>query len=387
MYTLPPSRQIKWHSIRSLPPMSMEQVLHMNGEGEETSYAKNSTFQRKVILGTELILEESIKRLLHQTTYKSNLKVVELGCSSGPNALLVVYKILGIINETVMSLNREAPILQVYLNDLFGNDFNGIFKLLPDFYQRIQERGDNVGSCLINATPGNFYGRLFPNNCIHFFHSSSSLHWLSQAPEELTMGEEPLNKGHIHLTYTSPAIVYKSYFEQFQRDFKLFLGSRSDELILGGSMVLSFLGRKNALFEIGDSGVLIGIVLNDMVLEGLIEKTSLDCFNMPLYCPTMEEVKQIIEEEGSFTIQTLKTIQISWNSHLPDDIDVSILDNKVRGDLISKSLRAVMEPLFSFSFGKDIMHELFTRFGRKISQIMEIETLQYTNLIMSITKR
>ncbi|XP_057458821.1 probable caffeine synthase MTL2 isoform X3 [Lotus japonicus] len=366
--------------------MSTEQVLYMNGEGAETSYAKNSTFQRKVISETQPILEESIKRFLHQTTFKSSLKVADLGCSSGPNALLVVYKILTIINETKNNSNLEAPILQVYLNDLFGNDFSGIFKLLPDFYQGVQERGHNNGACLIHATPGNFYGRLFPNNYINFFHSSSSLHWLSQAPEELTTGEEPLNKGHIHITNTSPEIVYKAYFEQFQRDFKLFLRSRSDELTVGGSMLLSFLGRENSLFEIGTSGALIGMILNDMVLEGLVEETTLDYFNMPLYCPTMEEVKQIIEGEGSFTLQTLKTIQISWNSHLPDDIDVSVLDNKMRGYLIAKSLRAVMEPLLSFAFGNNIMDELFSRFGKKISQIMEMETLQYTTLIMYMTK-
>ncbi|XP_057458819.1 probable jasmonic acid carboxyl methyltransferase 2 isoform X1 [Lotus japonicus] len=224
-------------------------------------------FQRKVISETQPILEESIKRFLHQTTFKSSLKVADLGCSSGPNALLVVYKILTIINETKNNSNLEAPILQVYLNDLFGNDFSGIFKLLPDFYQGVQERGHNNGACLIHATPGNFYGRLFPNNYINFFHSSSSLHWLSQAPEELTTGEEPLNKGHIHITNTSPEIVYKAYFEQFQRDFKLFLRSRSDELTVGGSMLLSFLGRENSLFEIGTSGALIGMILNDMVLE------------------------------------------------------------------------------------------------------------------------
>lgn len=62
--------------------------------------------------------------------------------------------------------------------------------------------------------------------------------WLfsQQAPEELTNGAEPLNKGHIYLTNTSPTVVYKAYFEQFQKDFKLFLQSRSEELTLDGIM-------------------------------------------------------------------------------------------------------------------------------------------------------
>ncbi|XP_057457701.1 probable methyltransferase TCM_000168 [Lotus japonicus] len=237
--------------------------------------------------------------------------------------------------------------------------------------------GDNVGACFINATPGNFYGRLFPNNYIHFFYSSNSLHWLSQAPEELTNGAEPLNKGHIYLTNTSPTVVYKAYFEQFQKDFKLFLQSRSEELTLDGSMVLSLLGRKNYLFEKGDAGPLFDLVLKDMVLEGLIEKTTLDCFNMPFYIPTVEEVKQIIEAEGSFTLERLEIIQICLNEHFSDDID-----SQVRREIITKTLRAVKEPLFSAAFGENIMDELFSRFAKKISLI----EFEYTTLIMSMTK-
>ncbi|XP_057458828.1 probable jasmonic acid carboxyl methyltransferase 2 isoform X1 [Lotus japonicus] len=361
--------------------MSTKQVLHMNTGVGEASYANNSTLQRKVLFEMKSILEESIKTLLHHTTFKSNLKVADLGCSSGPNSLLVVSDIMSVINTTRLGSKQEVPILQVYLSDLFGNDFNGIFKLLPDFYQKIQDRGDKAGACFINATPGNFYGRLFPNNYIDFFHSSNSLHWLSQSPEELTKGAEPLNKGHIYLTIKSPKIVYKAYFEQFQRDFNLFLRSRSNELTLDGSMVLSLLGRENAAFEKGTTQDLIELVLKDMVLEGLLEETKLDCFNMPIYIPTVEEVKQIIEAEGSFTLQTLKTIQISLDGHLPHD-----MDTKIKGELISKTLRSVVEPLYSAAFGKGIMDELFSRFAHKISQAIEFEKLHYTTLIMSMTK-
>lgn len=35
----------------------------------------------------------------------------------------------------------------------------------------------------------------------------------------------------------------KAYFDQFQDDFKLFLQSRAEELVPGGCMVLSFMGR------------------------------------------------------------------------------------------------------------------------------------------------
>ena len=62
-----------------------------------------------------------------------------------------------------------------------SNDFNFIFKLLPSFYQKLEESyGRGSRSCFIAAMPGSFYGRLFPDNSMHFIHSSYSLHWLSQ---------------------------------------------------------------------------------------------------------------------------------------------------------------------------------------------------------------
>ncbi|CBI37677.3 unnamed protein product, partial [Vitis vinifera] len=39
---------------------------------------------------------------------------------------------------------------------------------------------------------------------------------------------------------------------------------------------------------------LVGITLNDMVLQGLIQEAKLDSFNLPLYTPTAEEVRRII---------------------------------------------------------------------------------------------
>ncbi|KAK7260230.1 hypothetical protein RIF29_26105 [Crotalaria pallida] len=366
--------------------MATEQVLHIHmkgGEGE-TSYSTNSLVQKKVILKVKPILEESIKRMLSSTTFESGLNVADLGCSTGPNALLVVYNIIKIIDSTNQNLSRDPFEVKFYLNDLFGNDFNSIFKSLPDFYQRIdqEEVKDKV---FINATPGNFYGRLFPNNYIHLFHSSYSLHWLSQAPKSLTKRSEPLNKGNICLTPTSPLIVYRAYFEQFQKDFKLFLKSRAEELMLGGTMIVTMMGRENT-HDIGNPSMVISMVLNDMALEGLIDEVTLDFFDLPLYSPTTEEVRQVIDEERSFTLQTLNTSKIGWDGNIQDDVDDCVFDRNMRGEFMAKSIRAVLEPLLETVFGKDIMDELFSRFAKKVAQLLEYETLELTNLVVCMRK-
>jgi jasmonate O-methyltransferase len=115
--------------------------------------------------------------------------IADLGCSSGPNALRVISEIVEAINATSSLLNHPTPPKELifYMNDLFTNDFNNIFASLPSFNKKIRQQKSNYNNngnissnCFVSAVPGSFYGRLFPTKSLHFVHSSSSLHWLSQ---------------------------------------------------------------------------------------------------------------------------------------------------------------------------------------------------------------
>ena len=51
------------------------------------------------------------------------------------------------------------------------------------------------------------------------------------------------NKGHIYIANGSPPTVIQAYTNQFQRDFSLFLGLRSEEIKPAGRMVITIIGR------------------------------------------------------------------------------------------------------------------------------------------------
>lgn len=53
------------------------------------------------------------------------------------------------------------------------------------------------------------------------------------------------NKGNIYVSRTSPTTVVKAHYEQYERDFVTFLKYRSKELVKGGRMILTMLGRNN----------------------------------------------------------------------------------------------------------------------------------------------
>ena len=64
--------------------------------------------------------------------------------------------------------------------------------------------------------------------------------------------------------------MLRAYYEQFQRDFSTFLECRGQELVVGGRMVLTLIGRRSDDFSSDDccyTSELLAITLNEMVTE------------------------------------------------------------------------------------------------------------------------
>ncbi|RZC51743.1 hypothetical protein C5167_020168 [Papaver somniferum] len=210
---------------------------------------------KTAILITRPIVEEAIlnilSKLYNTTTIsaatsklrKTTIGIAELGCSSGPNALLVVSYILDCIYNRHCQSGSATPEILVFLNDLPGNDFNTLFKDVGGFCDELRRTtGDGFGPCFVSGTPGTFYGRLFPSDTLHIVHSSYSLMWLSQVPH----GIDKTNKGNFYIAKSSPPSVLTAYLNQFKKNFRVFLECRSEELINGGKMVLTVVGRSSS---------------------------------------------------------------------------------------------------------------------------------------------
>lgn len=126
-----------------------------------------------------------MEKVYLETSPKS-IGIADLGCSCGPNTLSTIKEFVetveGIISRK--KLQRPPPEFRIYLNDLPTNDFNAIFQALPEFYKEMKKgksaNSSSSSAVYIAAYPGTFYGRLFPDDCLHFIYASYSLHWLSQ---------------------------------------------------------------------------------------------------------------------------------------------------------------------------------------------------------------
>ncbi|KAJ9169927.1 hypothetical protein P3X46_018069 [Hevea brasiliensis] len=366
--------------------IQLHKVLRMNGGDGHNSYANNSPLQNKVILRVKPILQESIADL-YSKNFPDCITMADMGCSSGPNTFLPIWQVIEALDETCRRLNRKPPILQVFLNDLPENDFNFIFKTLPSFHKKLEEeKGSNFGPCFIAAMPGNFYERLFPPHSLHFVYSSYSLQWCSEVPKI------PVNKGNIYLAKTSPPSVHRAYLNQFEKDMKAFLSCRSEEIIQGGHMFITIYGRDDNYDDSSHKYTpnmweLLGITLNDMVSEGLIEESKLDSFNIPVYGPSAEELKNLIEAQGSFTINRLETFKVGWVEAMDNPYKDS-MDKYKRGKHIASRIRGISESLLAFHFGCEFIDNIFQRFSIKIEEQLEL-TMDggNTNHVVSMTKK
>lgn len=279
----------------------VEQVLHMVGGTGEISYAKNSRIQG--ISKAKPIVEEAVKQV-YKTLIPKKFVAADLACSSGPNTLLVISEITSVIDELSRPLDlKSLSEVQIFLNDLPGNDFNNIFRSLMDYEKQVKvEKGENFVPFYIAGSPGSFYTRLFPSKSVHFFHSSYGQMWLSQVPGGVDgkSGLDQLKKENL-------------YLDQFKEDFSTFLTLRSKELISGGRMVLTVSGRRNNP-ECKDMAYIWGLLtvaLNNMISEGLLREADRNVTNFPFYTPSMEELKSIIQMEGSFNLDLTEIFELS----------------------------------------------------------------------------
>ncbi|CAL9197236.1 unnamed protein product [Musa hybrid cultivar] len=389
MVPLPKAQRLQ-QVIRKIRGVDMvikeERVLHMVGGDGETSYAANSRLQEKAIYRTKPILETAITEMYRSTPLPERMVVVDLGCSSGPNTFLVVSEVLGIVGDLCRRLEQKPPEIQFFLNDLPGNDFNNVFRSLERYEKKMEEeKGDLLVPHYVVGVPGSFYGRLFPCNTVHFFHSNFSLMWLSQVPQGLESEQGvPLNKGNIYIAENSPPQVVKAYQEQHRRDFSTFLKSRYVELSIGGGMVLTFLGRKSKHPATDELSYLCGFLaeaLNAMVSQGIISEDKVDTFNLPIYGASMQEAKSVIEEEGSFDVEKAESFESSW-----DPFDDS--DNVLDGKNVASTLQAVMEPLISHHFGDATPHALFSLVADNITaRHLLKDKCYYTVLVFTLRRK
>ncbi|CAF1222083.1 unnamed protein product [Adineta steineri] len=176
-------------------------------------YNMNSSQQMCAVELSLPFIQQAIDILdLSNISMTQPLIIADFGSSHGLNSM---YAIKSIIEHIQKSKNEQRSFLIVH-NDLSTNDWTILFDLLNK---------DNSYYGL--ASGRSFYEQCLPSNSLIIGYSSTSIHWLSCKPCNISnICISPLNMNN------------DKFKHQAYLDYSQFLEHRSNELILGGVLIL-----------------------------------------------------------------------------------------------------------------------------------------------------
>ncbi|CAD6248132.1 unnamed protein product [Miscanthus lutarioriparius] len=320
----------------------------------------------------------------------------DLGCAAGPNTLLFISSVISTIVELCKSSGDDYVELQFFLNDLPGNDFNELFRLIEKFKRPniTGERAHLQPLYYIHGSPESYTTGFFPvkvstYSTLHTVFIGAPRKGFATEPEGLEAWRKTyLNEDNIYITKTTTPFVVKQFQNQFHKDFSLFLKLRHEELVHGGQMALIFLGRKNEDVYNGDLNQLFALVaraLQSLVLKGLVDKEKLESFNLPVYGPSVGEVKELVMQSHLFNMDLIKQFEMNWDPF--DDSEGDDVEDTARSSMnIAKLIRSVLKPLIVPHFGETIIDTWFTELRSLVVEHLEMEKTKFTTIIMSLKK-
>ncbi|XP_059283730.1 indole-3-acetate O-methyltransferase 1-like [Lycium ferocissimum] len=372
--------------------LKLERMLSMKGGKGEASYANNSQAQAQHARSMLHLLKDTLDGV-QLNSPDIPFVIADLGCSCGSNTIFIIDVIVEHMSKRYEVIGQEPPEYSAFFSDLPSNDFNTLFQLLPPLANNgcgsMEEclASNSHRSYFAAGVPGSFYRRLFPARSIDVFYSAFSLHWLSQVPDiVLDKRSSAYNKGKIYI-HGANENTANAYRKQFQTDLANFLGSRSKEMKRGGSMFLACLGRTSVdPTDQGGAGLLFGThyqdAWDDLVQEGLITSEKRDKFNIPVYAPSIQDFKEMVEANGSFKINNLQVFRGGSPlvvNHPDDGAEI--------GRALANSCRSVSGVLVDAHIGEQLSDELFSRVEERATRHAKelLHNLQFFHIVASLS--
>lgn len=138
----------------------------------------------------------------------------------------------------------------------------------------------------------------------------------------------------------------------------------------------------------GDLNQLFALVarsLQSLVLKGIVEKEKLESFNLPIYGPSVGEVKELVMQSHLFNMDLIKQFEMNWDPF--DDLEGDdVEDNACSSMNIAKFIMSVLKYLIVRHFGETILDAWFAEFRCLAAEHLEKEKTKFTIIAMSLKK-
>lgn len=107
---------------------------------------------------------------------------------------------------------------------------------------------------------------------------------------------------------------------------------------------------------------------------------------MPIYTPHKDEVRDIIHNQGSFSLDSLETFEINWDPYDTNYTNTSASYEPNHAKRIAKIVQAATEPLLVSYFEKSSIALIFEKFEKYVIKHLATEKTKHFNIVICLTK-
>ncbi|KAF4967210.1 hypothetical protein FSARC_5189 [Fusarium sarcochroum] len=240
----------------------------MQGKG---AYSSHAALQREAMLKALPLFQKAAEAVAESGHART--AVIEYGSAHGNNSL-----------EPMQAILQSTPARQMELlfTDRPENDFVTLSETITAWADGL-DKTKFPHSLFLSMIPRSFYREVIPPGSAHIGFSLAALHHLDHVPQPT---DDKLDES-------------KLLQQQAHLDFSTFLKLRAQEIVSGGSLVLSFVSQASAGYE-NYSGPVDACrnAMIEMVQQGTIPVSVAGAFRVPTYNRTLDDVKKVLSETG-----------------------------------------------------------------------------------------
>lgn len=269
------------------------------GMGRAGYYDSHSEYQRSVAESGSTLIERCVEATPLPEAGDSYV-IADYGCSTGANSIAMVSRAVAAVRR------RQGDVaVAVVHNDVPTNDFNQLFANLisaPDGYLHVQP------PVLPLVSAASFFGVAAPARSVRLGTSFSAAHWLSSQPDVV------VPEGFYFCEATGDTA--RAIAAQAAGDWTTFLRARAVELAPGGRLLVQMVGTSDA-GEVTARRTLQAMaeVGHSMAAEGILARSAVDGYLLPVYARTAAEAQQPLGEDGglraAFSIDEIRVDSVA----------------------------------------------------------------------------
>lgn len=117
----------------------------------------------------------------------------------------------------------------------------------------------------------------------------------------------------------------------------------------------------------------------------------MESFNMPFYNPNEEEVREVVQNEGSFKINKIETHDHIVPYKIEKDDEDQISPELIEaGKERATCLRCLTEPLLVAHFGEAVIGPVFDKYAQYMAKYLSVSSHRPNmtlNIVVSLTRK